>query len=232
MCDQRSAAVTPATGDRRGPRVVLALSGGILGWLVRLWCWTLRVQIVGVVPKGVGPVVTVFFHGHQMALLRLPRRRRTSVLVSLSRDGHIQSSVMRTHGFRVIRGSSSRGGGAALWKILADLHRGFDVALAVDGPRGPLHRAKPGASQAALLTGADIVPVASACSSAWVVRGAWDGFEVPRPFSRVAIGIGEPFQAQPGELGRKATETQICAQRRRAELALASGAKGWKGEHV
>jgi lysophospholipid acyltransferase (LPLAT)-like uncharacterized protein len=160
--------------------------GFLVAWIVRAWLALLRVRVHGVVPEG--PVVWVFWHGAQMALLAR-KRRPTAVLVSLSKDGELQAGVMRRHGMIVVRGSSSRRAAGGLRGLLRELAKGRDVAFAVDGPRGPLHRAKPGAIACARSAGAKLVPLGVHASSAIVLR-AWDRFVIPLPFSRVDIAIG------------------------------------------
>lgn len=172
----------------RGP------AGFVLGWLVRLWASTWRVTIVGGAAAGDSARVFAFWHGQQMALTRVRRARPTAVMVSWSRDGALQSGVMRALGLAVVRGSASRGGAAALRALVRLARRGHDLAFAVDGPRGPLHAAKPGATAAAELAGASLHPVACAASPALTLERAWDRFEIPLPFARVVVVIGAPLR--------------------------------------
>jgi hypothetical protein len=160
----------------------------LLAWLVRAWLALLRVRVHGAIPDG--PVIWVFWHGTQMALLARPRRP-TAVLVSLSKDGQLQAGVMRRHGMIVVRGSSSRRAAGGLRGLLRELARGRDIAFAVDGPRGPRHSVKPGALVCAQRSGAKLVPLGVHASSAITLR-AWDRFLIPLPFSRVDIVIGKP----------------------------------------
>ncbi len=128
-----------------------------------------------------------------MALVAVPRKRPVAALVSWSQDGDWQTGVLRTLRVTALRGSSSRGGSEGLRRIVRALKRGQDAAFAVDGPRGPRGRAKAGAARAALLAGARLIPVAGAASRRWVLGHAWDRFEVPLPFARVAVVVGEPL---------------------------------------
>jgi lysophospholipid acyltransferase (LPLAT)-like uncharacterized protein len=169
------------------------LLGFFSGLLVRIWVATLRVRVE--MPEAfvatAGRAIA-FWHGQQMALLGARRlARRAVVLVSRSRDGDLQAGVMTALGFRVVRGSSSRGGAVALSTLVSALSAGDTIALSVDGPRGPRHVAKPGVAAAALAAGSPLYVAASACRSARVLSSAWDGFEIPLPFSRVAVVVGE-----------------------------------------
>jgi lysophospholipid acyltransferase (LPLAT)-like uncharacterized protein len=95
------------------------------------------------------PWVLSFFHGTQWPLLAWRRRRPTLVMVSHSADGAMQARALALLGFRVVRGSSSRGGARGLAAIVRAMRRGgVDAAFAVDGPRGPDGAVKPGAARA------------------------------------------------------------------------------------
>lgn len=198
------------------------LLGAVIGTIVGLWVATLRVKVEWN-RNGIGARrrVLAFRHGEQMALLGA-ERRDTAVLVSHSADGEIQAGVMRRLGFSVVRGSSSRGGASGLRKIMSELSAGRDAAFAVDGPRGPAKIAKPGALLAAKATGAALLPVASAARRVWVLDAAWDKFEVPWPFSRVAVVVGEPLPEALADEER--LSAAIARARRRAEILVSSGA--------
>ena len=122
-----------------------------------------------------------------------PRPNPVVVLASLSRDGDLQTRILRRLGFRVVRGSSSRGGAAGLKALVDQVHLGADAAFAVDGPRGPRHKVKPGAVLAAKKTGAALVPIAVRPSRAWVLGKTWDWYTLPKPFAEIHITRGAPI---------------------------------------
>jgi len=200
--------------------------GYFLGWLVRLWIATLRVDLVideRVAQEEGGPRVFCFFHGTQFPLLAWKRRRSTAVMVSHSRDGEIQAAALGVQGLAVVRGSSSRGGARALAALVRSMKRGRDTAFAVDGPRGPYGVVKLGAIVAAKSAAALLVPVGSACARAWTFERAWDKFRVPFPFSRVAVVVGAPLEASvtADELARAITRVNEAAERLLEPLASA-----------
>jgi lysophospholipid acyltransferase (LPLAT)-like uncharacterized protein len=160
-----------------------------------------------------------------MALLGARRRAGdAAVLVSRSADGDLQSGVMSALGFHVVRGSSSRGGARALVELIALLRGGFGVVLSVDGPRGPRHVAKAGAAAAAKAASVPLVPVASAARSLWVLKNAWDAFEIPLPFSRVVIVVGAPLSAEHSRVRPELLGHALQACRARAEHLVGEGA--------
>lgn len=156
--------------------------------VIRLLKLTWRVRVVGPQPEPVGgPHIYCFWHGRQAGLFAYPRPRPMAVLSSLSRDGELQAKILGRLGLVVYRGSSSRGGAVGLKALVGAVRDGADAAFAVDGPRGPLHRVKPGAILAAQQSGAALVPITSRASRAWVFAKAWDRYSLPKPFARVEI---------------------------------------------
>jgi lysophospholipid acyltransferase (LPLAT)-like uncharacterized protein len=199
-------------------RVFAGVLGFVLGLVARLWLATLRVRVVRDPALGAyeeRPWVLSFFHGTQWPLLAWRRRRRTVVLVSWSRDGAMQARALGVQGFRVVRGSTSRGGVRGLAALVRVMRRdGADAAFAVDGPKGPYGVAKGGALSAARATGGVLVPMGSAVERGIVLERAWDRFAIAWPFSRVTVRLGAPIE--PDVADARARLEQAIARENRA----------------
>jgi lysophospholipid acyltransferase (LPLAT)-like uncharacterized protein len=175
------------------------LIGLIAGLAARVLLATLRIEVSAdpdLDPADERPWVLVFWHGNQLPLLAWRRRRPTVVLVSLSRDGQIQAAAMRALGLAVERGSGSRGGPSGLLAIVRRLRSGYDAAFAVDGPRGPRFHVEPGAQVAAERSRGAIVPLGAGVARKKVLGRTWCRYEIPYPFTRVAIHLGSPLDAR------------------------------------
>lgn len=123
-------------------------------------------------------------------LVRPPQRHVG--LISASGDGEVLAVVMAAFDIDAARGSSSRGGTEAIMKLVRALAEGSDVTVTPDGPRGPRYKAQPGVVQVAKMSGRPIIPARIELS--WKLElGTWDGFQVPLPFSRCALRVGEPI---------------------------------------
>jgi hypothetical protein len=163
-----------------------------------------------------GPVIYAAWHGRMLMLPYLyGRRRAVHVLASRSRDGEIVSRFARGFGFRVVRGSTSRGAATAI-RALARLLRQehAEVGIVPDGPRGPRYVAQSGPVLLAKLGRAPIVPLGISASRATVLR-SWDELLIPHPFARLAVVFGEPLRV-PADADRAVLE----AARQRLETAL------------
>lgn len=176
--------------------------GFLLGVVARLWLATLRVRVEAhpsLMTEDAARVAWVlcFFHGTQFPLLAWRRRRKTAVMVSLSKDGAMQARALSLLGFDVVRGSSSREGARGLAALVRKVRGNErDLAFAVDGPRGPLGVPKPGAAFVARRTGAWLVPMGSAMRRGKVFDRAWDRFGLPFPFTAVSVVLGAPIPAE------------------------------------
>jgi lysophospholipid acyltransferase (LPLAT)-like uncharacterized protein len=140
-------------------------------------------------------VVMALWHGEMLPLLYYHRNRQIAVLVSEHGDGEIIARILGDFGFRLVRGSSSRGAARALIAVDRELAAGFDVGITPDGPRGPRHSVAPGALLAAHRAGVRIVPLAASASAFWQL-GSWDRFMIPKPFARVTIAYGDPLPVE------------------------------------
>ena len=100
------------------------------------------------------------------------------------------------------------------------------MIIAPDGPKGPVYQFQPGTAILSQATGAPIVPIGYACTRVWKFR-SWDQFFIPKPYSKIAMSIGEPYTVprQPDgpngmEAERRDLERRMMAMARRAEDVL------------
>lgn len=145
------------------------------------------------------PIIAPLWHNRILLLADFfPRRVRHNALAlaSASRDGEMAAHALRAFGFGAVRGSSSRRGYEALYGLKRGLQEGRNVALTVDGPRGPRYRVQPGVVLLAEWTGAPIVPVGFNAPRRWETR-AWDRTQIPKPFARVSFHVGLPLWVKP-----------------------------------
>ena len=163
---------------------------------------TLRMHIVDsseTIPEvRKGPVIMALWHnrlslalpGYRQFFTGFQPHRRAVALISASKDGAIIARLMEHYGVQVVRGSSSRRGAQALRELTFWTRRGYDVAITPDGPRGPKYEIKEGIVSLAQLTGLPVVPISVHIHSKKVF-GSWDAFQLPLPFARCDIHIGE-----------------------------------------
>ena len=121
----------------------------------------------------------------------------TTWLIGQHADGEIAAQISLKLGASVVRGSSTRGGTAALLRLLRQPDATRHLGITVDGPKGPRRQFQFGAVYLASRTGLPIVPIGVGFGRCWRAR-SWDRFAVPYPFSRVRCVSLHPVHVPPG----------------------------------
>jgi lysophospholipid acyltransferase (LPLAT)-like uncharacterized protein len=178
--------------------VLIKAMGFAVAWLVRLWIGTLRYRYrpMGVnvdpnQPNFRGRYLYAFWHENILVPAYHYGRRDISVLISQHADGQLIAEACRHLGFRLVRGSTTRGGTEAIRQMLR-LSRSAHLAITPDGPRGPRRKVQPGVVYLAARTGLPIVPIGIAFQRAWRMR-SWDRFAVPHPWSAAVCVTTAPI---------------------------------------
>ena len=139
------------------------------------------------------PVVLPLWHGRMLLPILGHVREGVVTMASQSKDGEIVARWLERHGYVVVRGSSTRGGGPAFREAVRLVRSGRNMAITVDGPQGPPRVVQPGILALARLTDAVVMPAAFACSRPRFLR-SWDRYLLPMPFSRAVMVYGEDFR--------------------------------------
>ena len=151
------------------------------------------------------PVLYATWHCHLLYPLYVSRQYLAHlpplvVMASPSRDGEFIAEVARGLGFLVCPGSRRKGGVQALQQMAGYLRQGHSGGLIADGSRGPARVAQKGIVFLAREAQAPIIPLAVAASLK-VVFNSWDRFELPLPFSRLTVLVGDPLRVPAGTRG-------------------------------
>ena len=166
--------------------------------LLALLCRTYRWRVEGaehypaVRDSGRQPILALW-HGRILPGLHYFRNRGIVVITSRNFDGDWIAKILHRFGFGTARGSSSRGGARALVQMRRDLADGRPAAFTVDGPRGPARVVQRGVVFLAGATGHPILPYHIESDRHWTLN-SWDRTQIPKPFSTVALVMGEPMR--------------------------------------
>ncbi|GMU95484.1 MULTISPECIES: lysophospholipid acyltransferase family protein [Ignavibacterium] len=177
---------------------ILRLLGNFfLKWAINLLCKTLKIEKINqeVVDKLQAQnqnFVLAFWHSTMLLPWYVHRHQNFAALTSMSKDGDLLARQLKSWNYKVIRGSSSKGGDVALG-IMVDLAKNkYSVSITPDGPRGPVRKFKAGAVITAKKSG---IPVVLAGVGFYKKRKlkSWDSFEIPKFFSKAKIVYSEPI---------------------------------------
>lgn len=143
--------------------------------------------------------ILMFWHEHILCPLIFRRHSNVTMMVSQHGDAEVVNQVARLVGMKCIRGSTFRGGSAAVKQFLKLKEQNI-LAFTPDGPRGPYRRLASGAVFLASKLEMPVVLLGAGYDRPWRLT-SWDRFAIPRPFTRGRI-ITSPFIRVPKRLNK------------------------------
>jgi lysophospholipid acyltransferase (LPLAT)-like uncharacterized protein len=201
---------------------------------VLVWCWfkTLRTEVINGAQEKARrkqqAVVYASWHRGVLFALYFWRWEKGWLLASASKDGEWATGLIKRFGNFPIRGSSSRGGRAAIKQMVECLKSGVSGGLVPDAPKGPAGTCKAGALIVAQRAGAPIIPATFAAHPCIRLK-SWDRTILPLPFARFVAKFGEPFYVDPSlegeEFEARRKELEQLMDREAAELDAYLGMK-------
>lgn len=168
-------------------------------------------QLIHDCRKANKPAVYAHWHRDELVLVGYFAFRKIGILSSLSNDGTLMANTLTLLGYKVFRGSSSRGGARGLIALIKATKAGIQSGLAVDGPKGPIFEVKPGIVDLAERTGSPLVCLRTKADRAWYIPKAWNKSYLPKPFAKVDVYFADAIITQ-GEAWQKLTMDEKCAQ--------------------
>ena len=189
----------------------LLKTAGLLGaTAIRNWMSTLDYRAAFYDPS-VDPVnrdnrgqkIYVFWHEYILAPIYLRGHCNLAMLLSQHGDAEILGYAARHLGFECVRGSTTRGGAAAIRELLG-LSQEMNLTITPDGPRGPRRRMSQGPIYLASRLGLPIVALGIGFDRPWRAR-SWDRFAIPKPGSRARSIVSPPLRI-PANLDREGLE--------------------------
>lgn len=159
-------------------------------------CKTLRVsyknkKVIDDLRKQKQNYVLAFWHGTMLLPWFLHRDDGFAALTSKSKDGDLLAKQLKHWNYKVVRGSSSKGGDVALGIMIDLAKNGFSIAITPDGPRGPEYKFKAGAVVTAKKSNVPVVLIGIGIKSKKKLK-SWDKFQIPNPFTNVKVIYSDP----------------------------------------
>ena len=201
--------------------------GHLVWFFITLVCATLRKRVIlrGAAQDIIGKqqCIIALWHNRTFSPCYVYRYNIESsvpmcMLTSANKDGALLTTVAEDYGMQTVRGSSHRRGAAGFRDMLRALETGCCMCITPDGPKGPRYKCRAGVVRLASVSGLPILPLCIDIPSCWRIKKAWDGFVIPKPFSRVTVLVKEPIRV-PADLD-DAMQAEYVAM---LEEALACG---------
>ncbi len=192
-------------------RMLTGAGGLMIANTTRLWMSTLEYQaafyersIDPAHPEFKGPCIFLFWHEYIPFLFYLRGHCNIAMLLSRHQDAEWLSQAAGHMGFQTVRGSTNRGGAAALRELIRAANQ-MNLTITPDGPRGPRRRLASGCIYLSSRLEIPLVAIGLGYDRPWRYRRAWDQFALPRPGSR-ARAVCSPKLQIPTNLDRDGIE--------------------------
>ena len=155
-------------------------------YILRFIASTWRIKVVGELP--LKPAVIAFWHGEMLPVWKFFAKTNSCAIVSLNKDGAILAHLLSKWKYKLIRGSSSRGGSEVINEIVNNSECNFFL-ITPDGPRGTRMQCKAGAFVVAQRKDIPLFFIKCNTVNKKVFSRSWDKFEFPLPFTKITLNI-------------------------------------------
>ncbi len=135
--------------------------------------------------QSASPALFLFWHEFLAVLCPQWAHCQLTLLISQHRDGEWINQVAVALGYKTARGSSTRGGTAALRQLAASA-RENSIVMTPDGPRGPRRQMSQGAAYLGAKLQIPIIPVGVGVRSCWRLN-TWDQAPIPKPGGQIRV---------------------------------------------
>ncbi len=142
------------------------------------------------------PYIYAFWHEYILLPVGFFGNCKVATITSEHRDAELITQLSEFMGFKIFRGSSTRGGTKALRELLKIGESGYHLTMMPDGPKGPRRSMSTGTIYLASKLGMPLVPTGMGFDRPWRA-GSWDRFALPRPYSRARLIFPEPIFIPP-----------------------------------
>lgn len=183
------------------------LKKNIVWFIYRLLYATWQVKIIEPpelleLKKNKQSFILAHWHGDELAVLFLVKYFGLATMTSTSKDGELINHVIHKFGGKTSRGSSTRGGVSALKGLIKLCKQGNPTSVAVDGPKGPIYKVKPGVFEISRLTGTRIFSIGTCVKRKLVSEKSWNKAYIPKPFAKVIVTF-KPYKTITKEMNPK-----------------------------
>ena len=134
--------------------------------------------------------IYAFWHSKLFMIMPMGKNARIGVLTLLDWKNFFYDKLCRLFGYHTIPLTNDSIAARKLKELIDD---GFSVGLAVDGPRGPSGVVRPGTVYLAKKTKRPIITIDIKFDNSIRLWRRWDKFEIPLPFTKTIITLGEPI---------------------------------------
>lgn len=183
--------------------------GTLLYYILKTLFATMRIKFVNKENINIHNETHIYCFWHNklaMPTIFFKNIEKKVAMASPTKDGELISVPLEKLGYTLVRGSSDKKSISSTISLLKYLKKGYSIGTPLDGPKGPKEKAKNGLLYLAQKSSVSLVPLGVAYQKKWIFEKTWDKFEMPKPFSKACILIGEEIKLNPDDDIEKFTE--------------------------
>jgi lysophospholipid acyltransferase (LPLAT)-like uncharacterized protein len=156
--------------------------------IIRILSLTWRYKLKG--EKPIKPGIIAFWHGFMLPVWKYFSAAKPYGVISLSKDGEILCELLTKWNYKLIRGSSSKGGEDVLDNIIQFAPGNF-VLITPDGPKGPANKLKAGAVISAARSEVLLYLCKVKINKKVTFKKSWDSFQLPLLFTSIILDFSK-----------------------------------------
>lgn len=169
------------------------LLGLLIGSLFRIYSSLFKFRFIkGEYKTLEDHLIYAFWHQDILALFPLYHSARMVAMISPSKDGMMLQKGIELFGLEILPASSHKNSVQGVKLALRAISKNKQMAIAVDGPRGPRFEPKEGILFLSKATKKPIVPVVIKQENVFQVKKSWDQMKIFKPFKPIEVFVGEP----------------------------------------
>lgn len=161
-----------------------------------------------------------YWHGDTFALYPLMKEKKNKMkLVIITTEnirGNYIDSACKHYNYLTFRLPDSSINGNIIFKLRKFVNNTLDLALALDGPMGPIYQPKLFVFKLAQFLNRKIIPVNVKVRYKYVIKKRWDRYKIIFPFNRIEYYIGNPIEIKSNIL--KHNESLLIKQLKESRL--------------
>jgi hypothetical protein len=142
-----------------------------------------------------------YWHGDAFALYPLIKKIKNDVKIVVITTENIRGDyidfICKFYNYQTFRLPDISLKGNLIFKMRKLLKNEYDLAMALDGPIGPIHQPKMFVFKLAQFLNRKIIPINVEVSRKFTIKGRWDKYKIILPFNCIKYYIADPIEVKP-----------------------------------
>ena len=144
-----------------------------------------------------------YWHGDTFALYPLMKKIKNNVKIVIITTENIRGNyidfICKHYNYLTIRLPDVSIEGNLIFRMRKLLKNEYDLAMALDGPTGPIHQPKEFVFKLAQFLNRKIIPINVKMLRSYTIKRRWDKYKILLPFNCIEYYIADPVAVKPNQ---------------------------------